>query len=89
MAAARFRVEGRVQGVGFRAATRAQALVLGLRGYARNLADGGVEIVAEGGPDALDALARWLEDGPPTAQVERVGRFVHAENDPGPGFDIR
>lgn len=63
MPAARFRVDGRVQGVGFRAATRMQARALGLRGHARNLDDGSVEVVAEGEAQALEALAQWLEDG--------------------------
>ena len=48
MAAVRFLVRGKVQGVWFRASTRAEALALGLRGHARNLADGGVEVVSEG-----------------------------------------
>ena len=48
MSAARFIVSGKVQGVGFRASARDQALVLGLRGSARNLADGSVDILAVG-----------------------------------------
>lgn len=74
MAAARMRIEGRVQGVGFRAATRAQALALGLRGHARNLADGSVEVLAVGGASAVDALERWLRAGPPLARVDRLVR---------------
>ncbi len=72
--AARFLVSGRVQGVFFRAGTREQARRLGLRGHARNLADGRVEVVAAGADTAIDALARWLQHGPPTARVERVAR---------------
>ena len=51
MAAVRFTIGGRVQGVWFRAATREQALALGLQGHANNLADGTVEVlqrIAEG-----------------------------------------
>ena len=48
MAAARFCITGKVQGVFFRASTRKQALRLGLRGYAKNLADGSVEVLAVG-----------------------------------------
>ncbi len=89
MRAARFRVDGRVQGVGFRAATRAQALSLGLRGHVRNLADDGVEVLAVGPQQALEALAQWLEDGPPTARVAHLARtdLAHAPG-LGPGFDI-
>ncbi len=72
--AARFLVSGRVQGVCFRAGTREQALALGLRGVARNLADGRVEVIACGDRQAIDVLERWLQRGPPAAQVERVLR---------------
>ena len=61
MPAARFFVRGKVQGVFFRASTREQALKLGLRGYAKNLPDGRVEVLAEGNASALDALERWLD----------------------------
>ncbi|KLD75253.1 acylphosphatase [Xanthomonas hyacinthi] len=74
MAAARFLVCGRVQGVYFRAATRERALALGLDGQALNLADGRVDVVAAGETAALEALAEWLQHGPPTARVERVLR---------------
>lgn len=67
--ARRFLLEGRVQGVWFRAATREQAQRLGVTGYARNLQDGRVEVVAEGEPAALDLLQDWLRHGPPLACV--------------------
>ena len=87
MAGARFLVSGVVQGVFYRASTRAQAQRLGLTGHARNLADGRVEVVAHGDPDALDALERWLWQGPPAAQVDAVGRTELPEQAPG-GFRI-
>ena len=74
MSAARFLVQGRVQGVWFRAATRERALGLQLRGFARNLADGGVEVVATGADEAIDALEQWLWQGPPLAKVASVRR---------------
>ena len=74
MSGARFRVAGRVQGVWFRASTCERALALQLRGYARNLADGGVEVVATGAEAALDELERWLWQGPPLAKVSAVQR---------------
>ena len=75
MAAARFLVRGRVQGVRFRIATRDEALRLGLAGHARNLADGRVDVLAIGDPDAVAELERWLHHGPPLARVDEVVRF--------------
>lgn len=74
MACARFIVTGRVQGVYFRAAAREQAARLGISGYARNRADGSVEVVASGADDALDELDGWLYHGPPSARVDSVTR---------------
>jgi acylphosphatase len=74
VAAARFLVHGRVQGVGFRWFVWKTAERLGLGGLARNLPDGSVEVVAEGPGPALEQLARALQRGPPLAQVERVER---------------
>lgn len=74
MASARFLVSGLVQGVYFRASTQARAQQLGLNGYAKNLADGRVEVVANGDAQALARLEAWLHQGPPAAQVESVLR---------------
>ena len=74
MACARFLVSGRVQGVFFRASTREQALRLGLCGYAKNLADGRVEVVASGSDEALAELEGWLHQGPAAARVQSVER---------------
>ena len=65
-------VSGRVQGVSFRAATRDQALALGLDGSACNLGNGQVEVFAYGAPAALDQLETWLQRGPPAARVDAV-----------------
>ncbi len=72
MACRRYLVTGRVQGVWFRASTRAQALSLGLSGQALNLPDGRVEVIACGDPAALDELAQWLWHGPQLAEVADV-----------------
>ena len=79
MAAARFLVRGKVQGVWFRASTRDEALMLGLRGYASNLSNGDVEVLAVGDADAIDRLAVWLQRGPPMARVDAVQRFASDE----------
>lgn len=74
MASALFMISGRVQGVFYRASTREQALALGLGGYAKNLPDGRVEVLACGSASAIDALETWLRQGPPGARVEAVLR---------------
>ena len=65
-------VKGRVQGVWYRGSCAEQARALGISGWARNLRDGRVEIVAEGDPEALDKFAEWCRHGPPAARVTAV-----------------
>ena len=84
----RFRIEGRVQGVGFRMWARSRASSLGLDGYVRNHEDGSVELVAAGPPPALRALREALNGGPPGASVVRVAEEP-APPHTDPGFRIR
>jgi len=63
-------VTGRVQGVFFRASALEKAQSLNLKGWVRNLADGSVEILAEGSRYALEDLCEWCKVGPPDAVVE-------------------
>ena len=63
------RVEGRVQGVGFRWFTREAALQAGVTGTVRNLPDGAVEAVAEGTPDELRRWLSQVRQGPPMSRV--------------------
>jgi acylphosphatase len=72
MACRRCIVSGRVQGVFFRASTRSRARALGVTGYARNLADGRVEVLACGEAQAVESLCAWLAEGPPAARVSSV-----------------
>jgi acylphosphatase len=67
-----FRIVGHVQGVGFRDAMSSEAERLGVTGWVRNRADGGVEAVVQGSAEALEALLSWSRRGPPAARVERV-----------------
>lgn len=76
--AARFLVEGRVQGVWFRASTQQQARRLGIVGHAINLPDGRVEVLASGDAEAVEQLAEWLKQGPPQAEVQHVERHALA-----------
>ncbi|WP_404475207.1 acylphosphatase [Vreelandella venusta] len=65
-------VTGKVQGVWYRNSTQAQALKLGITGYAKNLPDGRVEVVMCGSADAVTALGEWLWQGPDGARVTHV-----------------
>lgn len=65
-------VSGFVQGVGFRAFARRHALDLRLAGTAENLADGRVEVVAEGRRDDLEHFLQFLRRGPPHAEVNDI-----------------
>lgn len=84
----RVRVSGRVQGVFFRASTREQALSKGISGYAKNLPDGRVEVVACGDDDALEWLVAWLHKGPPKARVDAVD-IESIAFEPHKAFSIR
>lgn len=65
-------VSGRVQGVFFRASARHEADRLGVTGYARNLPDGRVEVLACGLKSQVDDFCAWLSQGPSHAQVTNV-----------------
>lgn len=65
-------VEGRVQGVFFRAFTREEALKLNLAGWVRNRPDGSVEAVVEGESGAVAKMMQWFHRGSPHANVENV-----------------
>jgi acylphosphatase len=91
----RFLVGGQVQGVGFRWFVARHARGLGLAGYARNLGDGRVEVVASGAESALNELELLLRRGPANAQVSGVEREDNVEDNvnephlPTRSFDIR
>jgi acylphosphatase len=65
-------VGGRVQGVFYRASAAQRARQLGVRGYARNLADGRVEVLACGAPEAVEQFVQWLWIGPSASKVTSV-----------------
>ncbi len=65
-------ISGKVQGVFFRASTRNQAQRLGIVGYAKNLADGSVEVMACGENEALQELKIWLFQGSSASEVSNV-----------------
>ncbi|MEV1050728.1 acylphosphatase [Streptomyces sp. NPDC049887] len=81
-------VSGVVQGVFYRDTCRRVAEEHGVSGWVRNLADGRVEAVFEGGPDAVETLVRWARSGPPSADVHSVE--VSDEEPEGlAGFEVR
>jgi len=67
-----FRIQGRVQGVSYRANTRDKARGLAVSGWVRNCDDGSVEVLASGEVGAIDALEAWLKTGPRFAVVRDV-----------------
>jgi acylphosphatase len=82
------RVEGRVQGVGYRAFVEMRAVELGLSGWVRNRRDGSVEAVLQGSPEAVEASLDACRAGPPASRVARVdiiGEGVGAFD----GFEVR
>ena len=83
----RYLISGRVQGVAFRAATQDAARGLGLTGFARNLNDGRVEVVACGEFQRVKQLESWLRQGPRWARVEKVAAEEMVEQD-FDGFEV-
>jgi acylphosphatase len=81
-------VHGRVQGVFFRDTTRRRASERGVAGWVANRADGAVEAVLEGAPDAVEAMVRFAHEGPRGAEVERVEVFEEEPEGPE-GFAVR
>jgi len=87
--ARRYVIAGRVQGVGFRWFTHDAARREGVHGWVRNLADGSVEVMAEGETTAVDRLEAAVRRGPASAHVERVDIEEHAPAGRVTGFEIR
>ena len=82
-------ITGKVQGVGFRNFTQLNARQLGIKGYAKNLPNGKVEVVAEGDKAQLDALVALLEKGPRFARVESLEIDERPFKEEYKAFDIR
>lgn len=83
------RIRGRVQGVFFRASSQEKAKDLGLSGWVRNRPDRQVEIVAEGPPEALNALLAWCRTGPPLARVKSVETEWSGSTGEYSSFEVR
>lgn len=85
MRARRLRIEGRVQGVGYRDWLVREASRRGLEGWVRNRADGSVEALLAGEEAAVQAVLSACRRGPPLARVERIEESF-ADPPEGPGF---
>ena len=82
------RIEGYVQGVGFRAFVVLAAEGLGLDGWVRNRRDGGVEAVFSGAPDVVEAMLERCRRGPPSSRIDFL-RVFDETSQPSPGFEVR
>lgn len=90
MTGVRFVIRGTVQGVGFRWFVARHATRLGVVGYARNLPDGSVEVVASGLLEAVESLGRELARGPEFARVDAVEKTeILLEDHAVKSFDIK
>lgn len=85
----KYLVSGKVQGVYYRGSTAAEAKRLGIAGWARNLPDGRVEVVACGDAEAVAKLGDWLWRGPPLAVVDGVKVELWTGDDVAPEFTVR
>ena len=84
----RVRVTGRVQGVSYRAWTRAKATDLGLTGWVRNERDGSVSALLSGPPDRVAEMILAMKEGPDVARVAAVDTSENDEQAPD-RFEIR
>ena len=87
--ARRYVISGRVQGVGFRAFTEANAMVEGLHGWVRNLHDGRVEVMLEGDAESVDRAEAKLRRGPAGARIDSVDVEDASPSGRATGFSIR
>ena len=82
-------IYGIVQGVFFRSNAKKAAETLGLGGYARNMPDGSVEVVAEGPEEKIRGLIEFCKKGPRAARVDKVDVHIEEANGEFKGFEVR
>ena len=82
-------VSGLVQGIFFRHNARQKAQELGITGWVRNLADGRVEIVAEGEKQKINDLIEWAERGPSVARVDKLDLEYEKYKGEFDSFEVR
>ena len=82
-------ISGRVQGVCYRASAQMQAVELGLKGFARNLDDGRVEIIVTGKEVVVEQFVNWCQQGPAMAQVSGIKKHSIQCPEQFGNFDVR
>ena len=82
-------IHGIVQGVFFRTNAKKAAESLGLKGYARNMPDGSVEVVAEGSKENIRELIKFCKKGPRAARVDKVDVYIEEASNEFAGFEVR
>lgn len=85
----RLKVRGRVQGVGFRNASKRHAHLTGVRGWVSNAQDGSVDLVLQGDADQVDRMLSWLTKGPVGAQVSEIDQEILYVDQIYDRFEIR
>ena len=80
-------VSGRVQGVFFRSNVKNKALELGLKGHAKNIPDGNVEVVVEGDEEKINELISFIKKSPGISKVSNID-IKHKELENFKGFEI-
>jgi len=88
MEQSRLKIIGKVQGVSFRAMARETALSFGLNGYAKNMADGSVEVVLQGKEEDVRSFMSWAKEGSRRAIVEDVQVEIKKADELFTGFYI-
>lgn len=89
MKSVEIKVKGRVQGVFFRANVTAKANEIGLKGYAKNLDDGEVEIIAQGTEEQIEELIKFIQNNPGHSQVEEINVKDYKHKIDWKGFVIK
>ncbi len=80
-------VSGKVQGVFFRVNVRNKAVELGLKGYAKNLENGDVEVVAEGSQEKIKEFVDFIRKGPGISRVTGI-QVTHKEPENFKSFEV-
>jgi acylphosphatase len=89
MISRRLRIQGKVQGVGYRDALRHEARRRGVAGWVRNRADGSVEALLQGSDERVEALIAWARRGPPSSRVDAVCIEAVEDSETYAGFERR
>lgn len=82
-------VSGKVQGVGYRYFSQMKAVQYGVKGWAKNLPDGSVEIIAQGNKNQLDPFIEELRKGNPFSKINHLDITEMEQTEPYHSFTIK